>query len=188
MPIGPGTGSCHERQGACTVDRDCPPGGTCRDAGQTARRLVNPLLGGAAGDLVFVGAGRCVEDLGLPCGPEAPDVCPAASACVTDDAGATCRRNQGTCRTDTECPRGASCVREPLIAAAADRDGDGIADPFDNCPDVANPEQADANTDGIGDACTGAPAVRTPTTTPIAPATPTASAFSSHGGGCNAVR
>ena len=185
VPIGPGTGSCHERRGACTVDRDCPPGGTCRDAGQTARRLVNPLLGGAAGDLVFVGAGRCVEDLGLPCGPEAPDVCPAASACVTGDAGATCRRNQGTCRTETECPRGASCVREPLVAAAADRDGDGIADPFDNCPAVANPEQADANTDGIGDACTGAPAVSTPTTTPIAPATPTASAVSSHGSGCN---
>src|SRR6185369_15629858 len=75
--------------------------------------------------------------------------------------------------------------REPLVAAAADRDGDGIADPFDNCPAVANPEQADANTDGIGDACTGAPAVSTPTTTPIALATPTASASSSHGSGCN---
>jgi hypothetical protein len=37
--------------------------------------------------------------------------------------------------------------------AAPDGDGDGIADAEDNCPDVANADQADIDDDGIGDAC-----------------------------------
>jgi hypothetical protein len=35
----------------------------------------------------------------------------------------------------------------------ADADGDGIPDASDNCPAVANPDQADGDFDGIGDAC-----------------------------------
>jgi len=34
-----------------------------------------------------------------------------------------------------------------------DTDGDGINDPFDNCPLNPNPDQADMNGDGRGDAC-----------------------------------
>jgi hypothetical protein len=34
-----------------------------------------------------------------------------------------------------------------------DADGDGIANGCDNCPNVANPGQADSDSDGIGDAC-----------------------------------
>ncbi len=34
-----------------------------------------------------------------------------------------------------------------------DVDGDGIEDDDDNCPTVANPDQSDANGNGIGDAC-----------------------------------
>ncbi len=36
---------------------------------------------------------------------------------------------------------------------AQDSDGDGVDDVFDNCPTVGNPDQADGDSDGIGDAC-----------------------------------
>ena len=43
-----------------------------------------------------------------------------------------------------------------LAAATPDSDGDGIPDSIDNCPDVANPDQASQR--GVaGDACGGAP-------------------------------
>ncbi len=40
---------------------------------------------------------------------------------------------------------------------AVDQDGDGVPDESDNCPLVANPEQADTDGDGIGDACDACP-------------------------------
>jgi hypothetical protein len=39
------------------------------------------------------------------------------------------------------------------VEGLLDTDGDGIADIFDNCPEVANTDQADTDGDGIGDAC-----------------------------------
>ena len=38
----------------------------------------------------------------------------------------------------------------------SDEDDDGIADADDNCVDDANADQADADGDGIGDACESA--------------------------------
>jgi hypothetical protein len=34
-----------------------------------------------------------------------------------------------------------------------DSDGDGIADDVDNCPEIANPNQEDADSNGVGDVC-----------------------------------
>ncbi len=39
------------------------------------------------------------------------------------------------------------------FTASADGDGDGVLDVSDNCPDTPNPEQADTDGDGTGDAC-----------------------------------
>ena len=40
-----------------------------------------------------------------------------------------------------------------LSAISPDSDGDGVPDDWDNCPAVPNPDQADENLDGTGDAC-----------------------------------
>ncbi|MBM3881420.1 MAG: hypothetical protein FJ387_17125 [Verrucomicrobia bacterium] len=40
-----------------------------------------------------------------------------------------------------------------LGAAAHDSDSDGVPDEADNCPTVFNPDQADIDGEGIGDAC-----------------------------------
>lgn len=45
----------------------------------------------------------------------------------------------------------------PTDTAAADSDDDSVVDSIDNCPDTANPDQADQDGDGIGDACGIAP-------------------------------
>lgn len=39
------------------------------------------------------------------------------------------------------------------VRSAPDRDRDGVADARDNCPDVDNPDQADRDANGRGDAC-----------------------------------
>jgi len=46
---------------------------------------------------------------------------------------------------------------DPTAVAVADADGDGVEDALDNCAAVPNPDQADADLDGIGDACDAPP-------------------------------
>jgi CSLREA domain-containing protein len=72
------------------------------------------------------------------------------------------------------------------VAAAVDADHDGVPNATDNCTTVANPDQADGDADGIGDACRapvppsggggggGTPSGGTPASpaSPASPATP----------------
>ena len=52
-----------------------------------------------------------------------------------------------------------SWIDSPAVCAVeTDVDLDGVPDDVDNCPDMANPDQADADRDGIGDVCDDNPA------------------------------
>src|SRR5262249_62023476 len=53
-------------------------------------------------------------------------------------------------------------VHSVETAGASDTDGDGIADPADDCPRVADPEQLDGDGDGVGDACDNCPTTPNP--------------------------
>jgi hypothetical protein len=46
---------------------------------------------------------------------------------------------------------------DPCEGLGGDTDGDGVCNANDNCPDVANADQADSDGDGVGDACDAPP-------------------------------
>jgi hypothetical protein len=82
---------------------------------------------------------------GLPCNLGA---CPAGQRCVDD-----------VCIVGNQPPDGPI---PPLEGGPDDRDGDGVRDAEDNCPDIANTNQFDEDGDGIGDACDRCPPVADP--------------------------
>ncbi len=106
--------------------------------------------GDGKGGVVFVASGRCIETLATSCATDA--ACSPAGFCD----GGTCKRDHRTCVTDLDCPPGVPCITGAggaIVAASPDTDGDGVPDHLDNCPYVANPDQADVDGDQVGDAC-----------------------------------
>jgi imidazolonepropionase-like amidohydrolase len=55
------------------------------------------------------------------------------------------------------CPLDANTTNCKTVFNPNDKDGDGIDNDSDNCPDVANKDQADADSDKLGDACDPCP-------------------------------
>ncbi len=51
------------------------------------------------------------------------------------------------------CACAVALLAMPPGASGQDADADGVPDPLDNCPSIANPRQGDCDRDGFGDAC-----------------------------------
>jgi hypothetical protein len=87
------------------------------------------------------------------------------AACYTPQIapGVPCS-NGGLCPEGQRCTTTGVCEIPALFDAAIDappdKDQDGIPDMMDNCPDVANPDQANEDGDKFGDACDPCPPFR----------------------------
>ncbi len=135
------------------------------------------VLGGTCEDDDDCPGGACVAGVcALSCAPDEDDArpeCPEGSACVAaptardaycmvlcddDSACAITGRDDLSCVQVAHVPDGGLGPR--LTARQVchlDSDDDGVMDPQDNCPSVANPTQRDSDLDGVGDACDDAP-------------------------------
>jgi hypothetical protein len=99
------------------------------------------------------GVDDCLDD----CPDDPNKTAPGACGCGVADAD---RDADGTPDCFDQCPDDPDKIAPSLCGcgvADVDTDDDGILDCLDNCPDTANPDQADADADGIGDACTPPP-------------------------------
>ena len=136
-------------QGSCLSQTECTAPAVCKDVEADIQRLFAPIAGlGTGGDETVFSSGTCVEDQGVLCSVHAN--CGRKETC---SSSGTCQRRFGSCRTDADCRPGLTCAPNLVTVNAADTDGDGVADPFDNCPHRPNPDQADNDDDGVGNTC-----------------------------------
>ena len=81
---------------------------------------------------------------------DATDNCPTPTPAADAAAQAPRRTDAATAIGQADTWTGSETLRPQ---DDTDTDGDGVRDATDNCPDTANPGQADTDADGIGDAC-----------------------------------
>ncbi len=74
----------------------------------------------------------------------------AGTAICVSGTFSACECGPARCSDDSDCNSGELCVD---TECRADSDADGVADILDNCPEVANSDQKDADENGQGDAC-----------------------------------
>nr|HEX4314871.1 thrombospondin type 3 repeat-containing protein [Kofleriaceae bacterium] len=81
--------------------------------------------------------------------------CPDGQICVANACVAPGSQLADAPLGAADAPREADAL--VIDAPPVDSDGDGIPDDRDNCPHVANPDQADEDADGLGDVCDPCP-------------------------------
>jgi N-acetylglucosamine-6-sulfatase len=84
--------------------------------------------------------------------------CDDGNACTSESCdtvlGCVSAPNSDPCDDGKACTSGDTCSAGACVGAALpDADADGRCDAVDNCAAVYNPSQADADADGVGDAC-----------------------------------
>ena len=156
--------------GICTDGRtnnSCVIQVPSRNQAVTAHFLLNPRLTATktgTGSGTVTGFRNGDPNAAISCGADCDDSpSPGTTLSLTaaPDAGSTftgwtgCDFLQlGACVITVNGDNGAvTNVSANFAAAPADGDGDGVANPDDNCPEVANPGQEDADGDGEGNAC-----------------------------------
>ena len=83
--------------------------------------------------------------------------------CLGTQCGAPKEEGGGGCGCGCGCSVWVSYTDDgQTLSYTDDADGDGKSDGFDNCPFVANRDQADRDGDGVGDACDNCPATANP--------------------------
>lgn len=115
-----------------------------------------------------------VHEAASPAGPwRAVAEAPARAGTVTLQQGPSCTglvRLSLVHRDGVETSVGSSATL--MTSGLPDADGDARADACDNCPAIPNPQQADADTDGLGNACDAdfvAPFLQVSRQPPVAP-------------------
>jgi len=82
--------------------------------------------------------------------------------CLGSECG-TPQQQGGGCSCGCGCSVWVSYTDDgKTLSYTDDADGDGKADGYDNCPFVANRDQADTDGDGVGDACDNCPTIANP--------------------------
>lgn len=147
--------SCSGNAVSCPADKLATAGTTCRAANGLCD-VAEACSGSspscpadgfkASGTQCRASAGEC----------DRPDSCSGTSASCTDrkkTPGTVCRAaiSGDACDVAEVCDGVNDAC--PAPATAPDRDVDGVCDRSDNCIDVRNTDQADADGDGVGDAC-----------------------------------
>ncbi len=95
---------------------------------------------------------------GAPCDP-AVDNCPSGQRCEETPEGFFCGGRSPGDAADLDGPLADALDPDgpPVDGPPSDLDGDGIANAADNCPNVANPTQANEDGDVFGDRCDPCP-------------------------------
>ena len=153
------TGMCTGGDPVVCAGDQCHTAGTCDPSTGLCKNPV--MLDGSACDdsdactqTSSCQSGVCTGADPVVCVPS--DQCHQAGVCshLTGQCSSPAKPDGAPCDDgDPRTPNDACVAGTCVGGALADRDGDGIPDIKDNCPDVYNPSQADANGNKIGDAC-----------------------------------